>query len=215
MNNPIIVSGVPRSGGGIIAQILDKAGLYSGGIGKTHSFENTTLQNKVIHPYFKSIHADVQGQYPLPITYKCVDNWESLVECAIDKPCNTKWFVKDSKALLIWRVWANAYPDAKWIIVRRRTGDIVNSCIHTSYMKAFNLESVRKAINVTTISQGWKWWVHKYEERILEMFENGNIKIVYPERIFNGDLVQLYEVLNWAGVEITDDLRKYVQTFKK
>ncbi len=67
---------------------------------------------------------------------------------------------------------------------------------------------------VTTISQGWKWWVHKYEERILEIFEKGNIKIIYPERIFNGDYAQLCETLKWVGVEITEELKEYIKTFK-
>ena len=215
-NSPIIVSGVPRSGGGIIAQILDKAGIYSGGVDKTNSFENTQLQTKVVHPYFKSIDVDEKGQYPLPnSSYAQPIKWDLFVEHAIKKTNGRNWFVKDSKAILIWKVWQHVYPNTKWIIVRRRTGDIVNSCLHTDYMNAFNSEKVRRIIGVATISQGWKWWVHRYEERILELLEKGNIKIVYPERIINGDYSQLYDVLNWANVEVTDDLKKYVQTFTK
>jgi len=213
-NSPIIIAGVPRSGGGIIAQILDKAGVYSGGIDRINSFENRKLQNTVVRPYFRGINADVNGQYPLPVTYKLVKAWDTCVEEAIDKPANISWFVKDSKALLIWKVWDAVYPDAKWIIARRRTGDIINSCIHTSYMNAFESPRVREAINVTTVSQGWKWWVHKYEECILEMFGKPNVKIIYPERILQGDLEQLFDVLNWANVEVTEELKTYIQTFK-
>jgi len=214
-NSPIIIAGVPRSGGGIIAQILDKAEVYSGGIDRINSFENRKLQNLVIHSYFMGINADIKGQYPLPVTYKLVKEWDTWVEKAIDKPANVNWFVKDSKALLIWKVWDAVYPDAKWIIVRRRTGDIINSCLHTSYMKAFEHPKVREAVNVSTVAQGWKWWVHQYEERILEMFEkNTNIKVLYPERILQGDLTQLMEVLDWVNVDVTEELKSYILTFK-
>lgn len=215
MSSPIIISGVPRSGGGIIAQILDKVGVYSGGIDKSNSFENTHLQRSVIYPFFTSINADVRGQYPLPTNYSIDTEWRYKIEEALDIPINGNWFIKDSKALLIWKQWYAAYPDAKWIIVRRRTGDIINSCLHTSYMDAFNNESVRASINVETISQGWRWWVHQYEERILEMVDSKHIGIIYPERILNGDLVQLYETLYWANVPITKELDIYVKTFKK
>ena len=90
---------------------------------------------------------------------------------------------------LIWPVWNIAFPNAKWIIVRRRTGDVIQSCLKTGYMTAYAEEA------------GWLEWVHEHEKRFVEMIEAGvNCKIIWPERMIHGDLQQLYEVIDWLGL---------------
>jgi hypothetical protein len=96
-------------------------------------------------------------------------------------------------------MWNNVYPDAKWIIVRRRTGDIIYSCMHTAYMNAYNNK------------EGWKSWVHKYEDKFVEMIQAGlNCKVIWPERMVGGDFTQLYETIEWLGLERNKNLKKEI-----
>jgi hypothetical protein len=99
------------------------------------------------------------------------------------------WMYKDSKIGLIWPVWNLAFPNAKWIIVRRRTGDVIQSCLKTGYMTAYENET------------GWLDWVHAYEKKFVEMIEAGvNCKQIWPERMIMGDFKQLYETIDWLGL---------------
>jgi len=102
---------------------------------------------------------------------------------------------------LFWPVWAHAFPDAKWVIVRRKPSDIINSCMKTSFMRAFQKPAFQKAVGVDSEEDGWLWWVHQHERLFVDMIQAGlNIKIVWPERMVNGDYRQLMETMEWLGL---------------
>jgi len=112
---------------------------------------------------------------------------------------------------LIWPVWYHAYPRTKWVIVRRRTGDIIESCVKTGFMKAFKDENKRNAINVQSEEDGWLWWVHEYEKRFVEMITEGlDCKVVYPQRLVYGDYSQLYEMLDWLRLKWSPSIFNYI-----
>ena len=121
------------------------------------------------------------------------------------------WMYKSSRASLIWQIWHNAFPDAKWVIVRRRTADVIQSCIKTGYMKAFKDENNLKLVQAITESEGWLWMVHKYEEKFVEMITEGlNCKVVWPERMVTGDYKQIYETIEWLGLDWKSDALNFV-----
>jgi hypothetical protein len=108
---------------------------------------------------------------------------------------------KSSRASLLWPIWNHTFPNAKWVIVRRRTGDIIESCVKTGYMTAFKDPHIQAKTGVTCEEDGWLWMVHQYEDKFVEMIENGvNCKQVWPERMVSGDYRQMYETLDWVGL---------------
>jgi hypothetical protein len=118
---------------------------------------------------------------------------------------------KGAKMCLTWPIWHYAFPDAKWIIVRRRTGDIVDSCIKTGFMRAFSREIFRKAVGVDNERDGWLWWVHQHEKRFIEMINEGiNIKIIWPERMVQGDYSQIMEMIDWLGLKWNSEVLSFI-----
>ena len=221
MKAPILITGCARSGTSMIAGIINMCGAFGGNMsGPNRSnqkgmFENARIRNTILKPYLRKIGVDEKGQYPLPD----VDN--------IEIPTNLKqrveqvmieegykegaWMYKGAKMCLTWPVWHYAFPDAKWIIVRRRTGDIINSCLKTGFMSAFHREQNKKAVGATTESEGWKWWVHQHEKRFVEMMTEGvNCKIIWPHRMVHGDYQQIYEMIDWLGLEWKTDVLNFV-----
>lgn len=98
-------------------------------------------------------------------------------------------------------VWQYAFPDAKWIIVRRRTGDILQSCSKTAYMNAFKDGGRGRVNQIISEEEGWLWMVHEYEARFVELINSGaNCQVVWPERMMYGDYKQLYQTLDWLGL---------------
>jgi len=224
--SPILITGCPRSGVDIISEVFQICGAFAGGIQKRslYSCSNHFKIGALVSEYFDFIGMDNKAQYPLPKTkdVPVITSWRKRIENIINEEGYVKdnWMVQDSRTCLIWPVWNHAYPTAKWILVRRRTGDIVKSCLQTHYMSAFKNKENIKAIGMENEADAWVWWVKQYEKKFVEMIEAGlNCKIIWPERIKDGDYSQVYEVLEWCGLpwktEIVDKLQPIFGDYSK
>ena len=195
--SPILITGCPRSGTTIVANAIQKAGAFIGQTSIRGMMENDEIREKLIRPYFKQKGLDCRGQFLKQHNVSIPTDWNVKIENILKSQgltANNIWMYK-GLGCLIWPIWNYTYPDAKWIIVRRRTGDIIQSCMKTAYMTAFNTE------------EGWKDWVHQYENKFVEMIEAGlNCKIVWPERILNGNYTQIYETIEWCGLKWNDQI---------
>lgn len=219
--SPILITGCARSGTSMIAGAINICGAFGGLMSgpnqnnKKGMFENAKIRNDIVKPYLRSIGVDPLGQYPLPNvnSLPVPINWKKRIEQVIlsEGYKGGPWFYKGAKMCLKWPVWHFAFPDAKWIIVRRRTGDIVDSCIKTSFMHAFNNRKNQIAVNAKDEREGWIWWVRWHLDRFIEMIDEGiNVKIVWPERMVSGDYRQIMETIDWLGLEWNSNVLSFV-----
>jgi len=212
MPDPILITGAARSGTSMVAGSVCKCGAFGGnmrGPNKNNAkgmYENVRIINNIVKPYLRKINVDPLGQYPLPdirslpIPADLRDRVQN--EIIADGYTGGPWFYKGAKLCLIWPVWHYAFPDAKWIIVRRKPSDIANSCCKTGFMAAFRKSYVRKYVNVENEFEGWKWWVRQHHKRFMEMNDVGvNMKFVWPDRMVRGDYRQLYDTIEWLGLK--------------
>lgn len=221
MNEPILITGCARSGTSLIAGIINLCGAFGGKMsGPTQNnakgmFENARIRNDIVKPYLKGIQVDRMGQYPLPDieNLPVPTNWRKKIERVIIDEGYTEgaWMYKGAKMCLMWPVWSYAFPNAKWIIVRRRTGDIIDSCLKTGFMRAFSDSLKCRMVKAKDTRDGWLWWVHQHEKRFVEMIEAGvNCKQIWPERMVSGDYGQIYEMLEWLGLEWSSEILSFV-----
>jgi hypothetical protein len=78
-------------------------------------------------------------------------------------------------------------------------------------MQAFKKESTRKFMNISTEKEGWLWMVREYEKRFVEMITEGlNCKVVYPERLVDGDYSQLRETIEWLNLSWKSEVFNYI-----
>lgn len=218
---PILITGCARSGTSMVAGVINMCGAWGGELsGPNHNnqkgmFENAEIRNTVVKPYFESIGVDRLGQYPLVDIQKLripVD-WSSRICSVMVKQGypGGHWFYKCAKACQFWPVWEYAFPNARWIIVRRKDQDIVNSCMRTSFMRAFDKEHNRRAVKAKTTEDGWQWWVEQHKKRFEEMVMAGlNVKVVWPEKMVNGDYQQMKEAVEWCGLEWTNKVYEFI-----
>jgi len=198
MNQPIFITGVERSGSSLIAKILSICGTFTGTI--STMYENYGLS--LMMEEFVEERRD--GLFPDLKNLQIPVNWRDRADQILQKDGykDGHWMCKSSKLAQMWPVWNYAYPNAHWIIVRRRTGDVVDSCMKTAYMKLFKNKDNQRLVGVDTEMDGWLWWVHQYEKRFVTMIEAGvNCKVVWPERMVTGDYQQVYETLDWLGLK--------------
>lgn len=218
-NNPIFVTGIERSGSSIIAKIIRECGAFTGTT--TPMLENKGIKKLVDHYYESVLKIPIFGQYPLPNVKGLYipPIWKSEVENSLiyndgynkDLP----WMYKSARIAQIYPLWKEAYPNAKYIIVRRRTGDIIHSCLKTGFMVAFNNIRNQKLVNVSSEQEGWLWWVQKQEETLYQITKSENCQIVWPERIANGDYGQMKEVISWLGLQWKEEIVEEVSILLK
>ena len=97
------------------------------------------------------------------------------------------------------------------LIVRRRTGDVIQSCIKTGYMRIFKDPVIRSEFLFETEAEAWLWWVHEYEKRFVAMIESGlNCRIIWPERMVTGDYKQIYETIEWLGLKWNNNIPRII-----
>jgi len=213
--DPILIAGCARSGTSLVAGIINICGAFGGSlIGSSRSnpkgmFENKTIREQVIKPYIKEVGADPRCQYPLPDTGGF---WSRRSRRGIREDVlhimeleglndDLPWFYKCPKIAHIWPVVHTAFPNAKWVIVRRRDEDIINSCLRTGFMRAFN------------DAGGWQWWIDQHKQRFQEMHDAGlAIKEIWPERMVRNDYSKMMEMIAWLGLEWKDqEIRSFIE----
>lgn len=108
---------------------------------KRGQFENVYIRDSLTKPFLKRIGCDPMGQLELPefngyVYDSCL--WRTKVINAIRAQGyrdGATWAFKGAKACLIWQVWADAFPLAKWVVVRRRDDKIIDSCLKAPFMR--------------------------------------------------------------------------------
>lgn len=202
----ILVTGVERSGSTLISRVLQ---LCEANTGLTNKMRENVSLRSLTQRYLDSLNT---GCFmPTSNKFENAPNWSKLVENALsnEKIPNSMPFVfKYSGIAQMWPVWHLYYPDAKWIIVRRRTGDILNSLMETAYMSRFKNDKNIKAVNASNEKEAWLWWVHCYEDLFREMIatETLNYRIIWPERMRDGDFSQIRELVAWCGLDFNEDV---------
>lgn len=202
----ILITGVERSGSTLISRVLQ---LCEANAGQTNKMRENVSLRTLTQNYLSRVSIDCF--MPDFSNLEIPKNWSELVDEALKNdriPNSMPFMFKYSGIAQMWPVWYLYYPDAKWIIVRRRTGDIVNSLMETSYMNRFkNIENIKK-VDALNEKEAWLWWIHKYEDLFREIIatKDLNYRIVWPERMRDGDFEQMKEVVNWCGLKWNEEV---------
>ena len=200
MVDPILITGAARSGTSLTAGILSKCGVDLGKTcgatpyNKKGQFENEDVRNSITKPHLIYIGADPMGQDPLPQTQDILPifNLRELVLSIYSKQTrsNRPWAIKGAKVCLMWKAWRQGFPEAVWVLVRRKRADIVASCMRTPFMKARKTE------------KAWEEWVDYHEESFKDIKYCG-AKVVefFPDSIVKGETRPAQNMVKQCGLE--------------
>lgn len=210
----ILITGVERSGSTLISRVLQ---LCDANVG----FANKMRENVSLRALSSRTVKSTSFECFMPTYDKIsnVENWRELVGLALSEqtiPQSMPFVYKDSQIAQLWPLWKDAYPNAKWIIVRRRTGDILNSLKETAYMRRFKSTKNIKLVGVESEKDAWLWWVHQYESRFRDLIETGiDHRVVWPERMRDGDFDQMKEVVEWCNLTWNVEVEDLMKTLLK
>ena len=212
---PIFITSAERSGSPIIATIIANCGVFTGRTSKM--LENLSIRN-LMRMLYEDMKVDPNGQYPLPD----IDNlripvlFRKNIIKVLEKDGfrgDGVWLFNSGYLAQTWPVWVHSFPEAQWVIVRRKPTDIVQSCIKTDYMNAFSDPDICAKVGAANAADGWKWWIEQHNQRFIEMINEGlDIKVVWPQRMVHGDYEQVYQMLRWLGLKWKSDVFTQVDT---
>ncbi len=139
----IFICGAARSGTSLTTKILQAHGLYLGSTEQVNElYEHVGIRQTVLKPMLTKVGADPLGQGPLPnmAKFKPDPHLRRIVESHYAVGREILWGYKDAKLSLTWPMWHAAFPEAKWIIVRRETDAIIDSCLRTHFMRRYGTD---------------------------------------------------------------------------
>jgi hypothetical protein len=213
-SNPILITGVPRSGATFIARLLAMSGAQVGEVNRMFESVKLTEQNKnLLHTVKRPL--EVKESIESATFNYFAANITNIVQT--EQIHGLKWLFKSNTLTLAWRYWNKLYPDAQWVIVRRKPPYIINSCTKTAYMDMMKSAKIRDHIGVKTEQDGWKWLIKQYEHQWREMYRAGlNIVEVYPDRMANEDFTQVKILVRQCNFTWNTEIEKVAKTwFKK
>ncbi len=205
MHDPILITGCARSGTSMTAGIINICGAFGGEMfgpnrfNQKGMFENQDIRTNIDKPYMSKIGADPNGQKPLPnnrqvfeVSQPEIDHLrESVIKSITSQGyVDGQWFYKGHRLCVTWYIWHKAFPNAKWVIVKRDHAGIIRSCIKTRFMNAYR------------DAAGWQSWIDVHEQRFKEMKIAGlNTFEFWPSEMTEGDFTSAQQLINWLGLK--------------
>ncbi len=154
LNSPFLITGAPRSGTSVTAGVVHICGAWGGLMAGPNKFnpkgyyENLEM-SELIRSFLRQRALDPLGQWPLPRTQPIVDEISAgsaltrmrtrIRTILLDQGYTPTrpWMLKQPKLLLIWPVFAALFPTARWVLVRRDSEKICDSCACAPFMTRF------------------------------------------------------------------------------
>lgn len=145
MKAPILIVGAPRAGSSMTAAFASACGAFGGNIPHLDEPRKCWYENAVIKTRFAS-HLRRLGIDPTTFSEEpkaCdathsapwIEDWLVVEMMSQGLTEAMEWYVKSNRILYFWPEMARAFPEAKWLLVRRNPQLVAYSCVQTWYMK--------------------------------------------------------------------------------
>jgi len=180
-----IVTSCPRSGTTLVMKMLQACGAELGDVVGVN--EHRELREGITKPYLRSIGHDALGQSSLP-TYDELTPMPDFRDKVLQATIGAD-IVKDNKITLLWPLWHEHFPDAKWLLVYRDPEKIAESCVRTNFMHYYATKAE------------WLEWVEEYHKRCYDLEQVADVMWIEPARIVKGDTEHFRRAIDWLGFE--------------
>jgi len=228
MLDPVIITGTPRSGIWLTSGAFQVAGGFSCLLDKveghlTGELENMEIRDRMERPLLEGLGFEPRGLGQLPTTEQIQklapsmkDQWRFLVDQMFKQQnCQDTAvrFIASQVACLLWPLWSAAFPEAKWVIVRRNEADIMASCRATGFIQSYRNQGdssrrVRSDKELHLLLDG-------YRTRFEQMqTANLNFTEFWPQLVYDGRLGPLQKLLESHGLAWCPEVTEFVRPFQ-
>lgn len=202
-DEPVFILGLPRSGTSMVTGIMQLCGAWlgetvpGGGVENPKGFfENIFLREGVNKKILADSGFDPLGIGPLPFfdqlpkvngLKQTILDYLKHAQYEFDRP----WAFKEPKLTLLWPIYYQNFPNARWIIVNRDLDEVVNSCIRTSFMKKHS-----------TDRDFWLNWAEAYQLRLDALKQtSAPWRQIETGPMIRGELDAIADLIQWSGLQ--------------
>lgn len=190
----------------MFAGILSRLGVWTGNtIPPTNEnplgfFEHRIIRENVTKRVLRDLGSDPLGVRSFPgleADYDCTWLRQAVLNAIkADGYRQGPWLYKDAKLTLLWQHWAEAFPCAQWVIVRRDKEQVIDSCLRTVFMRQHSKDRAF-----------WEAFATEYYWRLFNLANSGEfVRYIDAGYLIKGDHGQLIEVLKDVGIEYDADV---------
>lgn len=211
-DRPIFIVGLPRSGTSTIAGCFQACDVWTGTTipgseaNPKGFFEHSRIREDIVKRILVHLQCDPLGVRKLPgkdFNFQIPD-LRNIIHQIVEEDGyknDRPWLYKDAKLTLLWPIFAQSFPDANWVIVRRSERDIIDSCLRTSFMKQHSKEP-----------EFWQRFVDEYMQRITMLMNSGAIfHEIWPDTLMQGDFSCFRELLEKLGLSLDEKaMREFI-----
>jgi hypothetical protein len=209
---PIFVVGLPNGGTTLTARLIRDMGVWTGPTldgprsDPKDLLENRMIRDKLIKPTLKHMKCDPNGIKTLPnpkrrmnLVFPTKEGNIQLKE-RLNRMVQgqgydhaLRWMYKDPRLALLWPSFAEDFPKAEWVIVKRCKRKFIHSCLAAPHMRA-------QSDNAKFWSRFWR----EYSQR-LDMLKD-HAKYVHEvqfEHIEEGNLSEMKSISDSIGINFS------------
>lgn len=208
--DPVIITGVPRSGTSLAASIINELGcrIVADQIGLTqarHGYgESSEIRDGIIKNALEAHGVDRMGQKDIVFEERIiidVDIKDKVLAAAHRAGVDTTkpWGFKGCKTLLMYESFDRAFPEAKWVVVDRERQAHIRSLETTPFMRH------------TAPFNNWGDWISNYF-KYTSLLPVGRKWHFDPCHAANASLFDLYleELAGYVGGKRTHNVRDLI-----
>ncbi len=216
-DQPIFITGLPRSGTSMVAGLLAQAGIWVGSTiegGPSNPkgfFEHEQIREVVIKGILRSLGCDPLGVGKLPppdlvdeVNFNAGSgspiSLRNFIHQTLLKdgyPEGQRWAYKEPKLSLLWRFFHASFPKATWLIVERQTESVIRSCLNTHFMRQHSPDEAF-----------WRELTDAYALRLQQLKEATSTRVwtLSSDRLMTGDTSELKNFFDFADLEFRPEL---------
>ena len=208
--NPVFVTGLPRTGTSMTAGSLASLGLFAGDtiLGDAQNpkgyFENLFIRENIIKVLLNKLGACPLGikKFPLTNSHKRLQLEKGFLQKALNLVLEqqgfqgeTRWMLKDAKLTLLWEIFSEQFPNAIWIVVRRNRHSFINSCLKTSFMRQ---HSEKESF--------WNNVAEHYDQRLRALIVSVSTSFeVDTDQLVSGNYESIASICDHVGLTFSKD----------
>lgn len=200
---PILIAGSPRSGTSLTAGLLKAHGVAVGEcLGPAKWNQKGHFENRALKDLMKVVlQENGYGTTPLdkgwPERLNSKAKWRGRVFSAFSPGKGAPWLVKESRILMTWPLWRDAFPQAIYVFPRRPADDILRSMIdHPGVSRNGDPDQL------------WAW-IHKCWERQEEIAahaDTAKFHYVDTDIMARGDMAEAKSLVEFCGLTFNEKI---------
>ena len=204
----ILITGIPRSRTSLTAAIFEKCGAEFGkNLKKPNKhnplgyYEDMAIIRNLVNPHWDNMGFHPLDRVNMPNKQDVIidPDWQVKVK-RIMGHLSPNTAIKEPKMCLYWEQWHDAFPEAKWVIVRRPRAEVLESITNrTPWIR-----------NTLTHSQA-QCYINHHLHRIAELKAEVNYFEVHTNKFIHSDFSEIQQCAEWCGLKWNDKAKSLVK----